>query len=659
MVPGFAVFETSGRTDIGPLNTTTENTYRDFKTFVGLDTDVFSSPDLRGRYLNIHIANSDSQARIIGSGFGISIPDENVVTPSLYGNIANVVFFTRSAENVNIGRNASGIMIVGKTVKDIVIGDNNENIIMGGKNATPVYNGTTATTKNYLENITIGNNNRNVMISGANRRITIGNNNTGVVYDSEALNNTLGSYNTLVYSDYSSNNELGDWMTNIRLSHSSNIVMGSECQTIDLIGCGTAAGGTLFLNGSTTATFPDGFNTTTGQTWDDDSATINIGDRATNVIAYYSSPFHLESQVQNIVINRSGSVKIGLQSQNISLYNTNYVNIGENVQHCEIHLTNNLDIEEGCTGIKLFSNVSESTTRIGANSSTVGVYMGSADVEVGEFSSNIFVSGTAIKTKIGKNNSNVILRASSYTTIGNNNDEIFLEGSSYGTIGDNNSNISLADVGGIYKPGFPSFTTYSWIFNDAVVGRDYAGRTYVTGSTQPFVSSDWATSLGTHLGLGFAGCSRVSVGNNCDEVFIVSVRDNTTNIAIGCDADSSNTYTLGNTSGYMNSLALSAVTTTTVTGGSTCHETVIGANCDEINVIGVAQSGNTFYDNVTNVYAVSGFTFTNNRVFIDGNAVTATTSYDGINFDKNSPDGNRWEVSVTNVGGFGTPVKLE
>lgn len=83
------------------------------------------------------------------------------------------------------------------------------------------------------------------------------------------------------------------------------------------------------------------------------------------------------------------------------------------------------------------------------------------------------------------------------------------------------------------------------------------------------------------------------------------------------------------------------------------------SNCDEINMIGVAQSGNTFYDRVSNVYAVSGFTFTNNRVFIDGNAVTATTSYDGVNFDKNSPDGHRWEYGIDNTGAFATSTKLQ
>ena len=683
MVGSFTIFETSGRTDIGAMNTATEGTYRDFKTFVGLDTDIFSSPDLRGRYLNIHIGNSDSQARIIGSGIAIPISDENVITSNLYGEIANVVFFARSAENVNIGRNASGIMIVGKTIKDITIGDNNENIILGGKNSRPQYVGTTATTQNYLENISIGNNNRNVMISGANRRITIGNNNTGVVYEGEGSDNTLGSYNTLVYSYLNNNNEFGDWMTTVRVSYSSNAIIRSECQNIDLISCHQPNFGG-WLNAFTTATFPDGFDVTSGQTNFTSTATIYIGDRSTNVMANNTSPIHLESQVENILLYSGVGIKIGSDSKDISLAGCLWVNIGTDVRNVEASAANGLDIEDGCTGVKVVASVAAETTfKIGRLSSSIGIYGGiSGDIEIGKSCNNVFISGTAVqKVKIGDNNTNITSRNSYYTTIGNFNDNIFFEGSKYNTIGNYNSNISLADVGAIYKPGYPSFTTYSWVNNDAALTRDYTAITYLTGDTRPFGgnagSNDWVRSLGTHLGLAndggqssdtgstrVLGCSYTTIGDNCDEVFIVDsdyciVRDNTTNIAIGCDADSSNTYTLGNTSGYMNSLVLSALTATAVTGGSLCHETIIGAKCDEINIIGVAQSGNTFYDNVTNVYAVSGFTFTNNRVFIDGNAVTATTSYDGVNFDKNSPDGHRWEYGIDNAGAFSSSTKLQ
>lgn len=672
IVGGFAIFESSGTTNIGALNTATEGTYRDFKTFVGLDTDIFSSPDLRGRYLNIHIGNSDSQARIIGSGIGVSIPDETTLTSNLYGEIANVVFFTRSAENVNIGRNASGIMFMGKTIKDVVIGDNNENIILGGKNSTPTYDGTTATTQNYLENITIGNNNRNVMISGANRRITIGNNNLGVIFEGEGSDNSLGSYNTLVYTYYSSNNTLGDWMTTVRITYSSNAIVRSESQTVDLISCTFPSFGG-FLNLSTSATFPDGFNITGGQTHLGSTATIYIGDRSTNVLVNNSSPIYLESQVENIIIYGSASARIGSDSKNISLLQTIYTEIGKDVEGVEASATNGLDIGDSSTGIKVIGSVLvPAPYKIGEYCSNIGIYGGvSGDIEIGNACSDVFISGTAARgIKIGNNNSDIITRNSNNVTIGNNNTEIFLEGSNYNNIGNFNSNITLADVGAIYKPGFPSFTTYSFSWNDAQFGRDYAGRTYLTGSTAPFNANSWVPSLGTWYGLGsfvsgrWRGCAYTTIGNNCSEVFIVDsdycvVRDNTTNVAIGSYATSSNVYTLGNVGGYMNTIDLSAATGNTVVEGQFCHETVIGANCDSIIIRGNSQSGNTFYDNVTSVQAVTGFTFTNNRVFVDGVAVTATTSYDGVNFDKNSPDNNRWEYGIDNAGAYTSSTKLQ
>ena len=156
------------------------------------------------------------------------------------------------------------------------------------------------------------------------------------------------------------------------------------------------------------------------------------------------------------------------------------------------------------------------------------------------------------------------------------------------------------------------------------------------------------------------------IGNNCEEIFIVNsddcvIGDNTTNIAIGCDTTYSNSYTLGNTGGYMNSINLATVTGATVLDGKLCHETVIGSNCDNIKVIGIGQSGNTFSDNITNVKSVTGFTCASNSVLVDGNAVTATTSYNGVVFDKKSADGNRWSINIDNSGVFSasTTTKLQ
>ena len=44
---------------------------------------------------------------------------------------------------------------------------------------------------------------------------------------------------------------------------------------------------------------------------------------------------------------------------------------------------------------------------------------------------------------------------------------------------------------------------------------------------------------------------------------------------------------------------------------------------------------------------------------VDGNSVTTTTNYNGVNFDKNSPDGHRWEYGVDNSGAFSSSTKLQ
>ena len=675
MIPKFSNFNYSGNTNIGALNTPLETTYRDFKTFVGLDTNlydgsgVYGSPSTKGRYLNIHIKNSHSQARIIGSGnvgSGIYVTNENVLTSNLYGNIANVVFFTRSAENVTIGKNASGVMVIGKTIKELKIGDNNENIIIGGKTSGPFYTSTTATTKNYGENITIGNNNRNVSVAPGNRRLTIGNNNTNVSYMGQGTNNTLGSYNTLVFSRYSDNNNLGDWMTNIRISQSSNITIESECQDIDLVWNGAGANGEGLYQ-STPATFPDGFNTSSSLENNMNSASASyIGDRGSNIWIRDSYPFQIESQAKDIVMFSAAGAKIGVKSRRISLLNTRYTTIGSNVRDAEIMLGYYMNVGDGCTGIKVVDGEGVGISNIGINCSNIGFFGSGGFFDIGDACSNVFISGQSTKVKIGDFNNDIIVRASSYTNIGNSNTEVFLEGSNYNNIGNNNTNISLADVGMIFKPGFPSFENYTWIVPNPYFGKgpflNESDNTieHLTGNTSPYGNAtSWITSLGSKINGDYRGSNYTNIGNNCSEIFIVKsnncvIGDNTSNVDIGCKTDSGSTYTLGNVSGYMNTVELTgntgynAITAATTTFGQDCHENVLGSNNNNINIRGINQSGNTFGDNVTRVEAVSGFTFTNNRVLVDGVQVTTSASYNNKVFDKNTSSGARWEETRVN-----------
>jgi len=673
MLPSFVNFSTANHTDIGPLNTHTTGTYRDFKTFVGMDEDIFTGSDTKGRYLNIHIDKSGSQARIVGSGNGV--PDNNNITPNIYGGIANIVFFTKSSENITIGTNCSGVMIIGKTIKDIKIGNNNQNIIIGGSESRILYSGTKAKTINYSENITIGNNNRNISIDTVNRRTSIGNNNTGVMFQRRSFNNTIGNYNTLVYNSLSTNVKIGDWVNTVRLSNSHNIVIDSECQTVDLVLCGSeGAPGTSGSHfGSTNSTFPDGFGNNTITTLETSAAASVIGARATNLLIFNSAAIEIKSQVKNTIVNGCSDVKIGNKGESLSILFCYNIDIGVDVEHIEVAHIAGLKIDEQCSNIKYLGTGGGGSNNaggsIGKYSSNILVVSASEGVKIGHSCSSVFLTGSSVKTNIGNNCTDVILRASSYNTIGNKNSHIFLAGSNNNIIGNNNTDISLADVGMVYKPGFPSFSTYTFYYDDALYGRTYAGRTHL--ALTPYMGN-YVMSLGGRAGVGVEGSNYTKIGDNCSEIFIVRsdkcvIGNNTSNVDIGSKTDSGSTYTLGNVSGVMNSVDLAgnpgynAISALTATFGLNCHENVLGSNNSNINIRGTAQSGNTFGDNVTSVEAVSGFTFVNNRVLVDGNSVTATTNYNGVNFDKNSADGNRWSVNINNSGIFSasTTTKLQ
>ena len=658
LIPGFANFSAGGHADIGAMNTHTEGTFRDFKTFVGMGANIYGTES--PRFINIHIDNSESQAKTMGSGV---MP--TTLTSNIYGKIANVVFFTKSAENVRIGKNASGVMVTGGVIKEINIGDNNENIIIGASLAAPTYNGITASTVNFSENIVIGANNRNVLVSSGVRRLTIGSSNTGVVFHALSNNNTLGSYNTLVYSYYSNNNELGDWMTNIRISNSHNVDLGSECSDIDLVRNYEA----YPYVGNPSATFPNGFGTGVITEAEPTDRGIVIGPVCKKMFITSSSASDIGADCENIVLYGSPYTKIGSKSKNITNVNGQNVIIGNSVLDVEINGVASASVGNKSKNIKILDgNQSATISNIGEDSSNILISNGVSDFSIGNACDGIYISGTVSKVKIGDFNENIIARASGNLTIGNQNSDIFLESSDVTKIGDYNSNIALADVGLVFKPNYPSFTSYSFRLDNAYYGRTYnSATTFLTGGTAPASgSSDWVDSLGTRNGVGVRTCNRNVIGNNCEEIFIVNSDDcvignNTTNIAIGCDTTYSNSYTLGNTGGYMNSINLATVTGATVLDGRLCHETVIGANCDNIKVIGVGQSGNTFSDNITNVKSVTGFTFASNSVLVDGNAVTATTSYNGVVFDKKSADGNRWSINIDNSGVFSasTTTKLQ
>ena len=346
VVPVFSNFNNSGKSDIGSMNTDNEGTYRDFKTFVGIDFNLYEASE-PARFLNIHIQESNTQAKIVGSGTGSS----NILTNNIYGKIANVVFFTRSAENVTIGRNASGIMIVGKTIKEVVIGDNNENIIIGDQTSRISYSTATHPVPTaWAENISIGNNNRNILIGGRVRRITIANNNTGLVcYGPEMVDNTLGSYNTNIYMYSVTNSTINDWSTDVRISNSTKVVVGNSSIIVDVVDCRARLTTTLV-----SATFPNGFGgSTTENTFL--SSGVYIGTASKKIVVKTISFLSIGDFGENIALKDIYHAEIGGGAKNIFALQGDNLNIGQKVHGLECKSFNDLLIGDFCTDIKVYA----------------------------------------------------------------------------------------------------------------------------------------------------------------------------------------------------------------------------------------------------------------------------------------------------------------
>ena len=644
LVPMFSNFNSSGKSDIGGMNTDNEGTYRDFKTFVGIDFNLYEASE-PARFLNIHIQESNTQARIVGSGTGSS----NTLTNNIYGKIANVVFFTRSAENVTIGRNASGIMIVGKTIKEVVIGDNNENIIIGDQMSRISYGtATQPVPKAWAENISIGNNNRNILIGGLARRITIANNNTGLVCNGpEMVDNTLGSYNTNIYMYSVANSTINDWSTNIRISKSTKVVVGNSSIRVDVVECRAR-----LTNSLVSATFPNGFGySVTENTFL--SSGIYIGTASSNIFVKTISFLSIGDFSTNIALSDIYHAEIGGGAKNIFALQGDNLNIGQKVHGLECKAFHDLLIGDFCTDIKAYNTWY--VIEIGKYSSNIMAYLGARDVKIGNFCNNVYISSGSVS--IGNKNTNIILRGgatdgNNKVVIGHNNNEVFMESPENIVVGNHNANVTLADTGLIFKPGFGSFATYNYFVDEANWIRAYSGRVF---PSQGVFGSDWILKLSTQIQdpTGTNSTTESTVGSNCDEIFIIgssgcTIGDNTTNVSIGGNATSANFYTLGNTSGSLNTLNTGTTISLAVMEGRYSNDNVIGDNCNNIKIRGVGQSGNTFGNNVSGVEAVTAHTFTNNKIMVDGAPVTTSTSYKGKIYNKSTDIGGRWEESIVN-----------
>jgi hypothetical protein len=669
-IPPFVNYDSTGNSTLGFVTTANAGTYRDFKTFVGYDTllwNVSTGGTEKPRFKNIHINKSEALAKVIGSASGLPITGNLTnagVAGGAYPSLANVVIFSRSAENIKIGQNASGITITGRTNSEIEIGHNNENIIIGGTQTAPRYDvATEPKSYGFNKSIKIGHNNRNVMISDANRRLTIGDGNIGVLFNRHCYNNTIGNHNTNVYCSFNNDIVIENWCTNIKTSSSNNFKVEGQNVDLDIINAQAFPASIGYGSAGVGKNIPDGLANDIAEV-EQSNNSILVKAGCNKVFLANTASATIGSKCHKLFIALCSDVVIQDGCQKLDIYNGYYISLGTNCSDTEIQNVTNTEIKDYCS----YNKVLNSTyVYIGDYVSYAMVSNGSVDVSIGDSSTQLAISA-GIKVNVGMYNSIINLRGCSQMNIGNKCQDVFADTAINGNVGDNCSNIVMNLLNVTAKATYlnsSNFGSYNYKVSDSKVAN-YSNRTYLA-SNNPTNATEVLTPLAIYIGETTNYPVNNVVEDNCTNIAIVNstnniIKQGAYNIFIGCPSvtNYSLTFTSGiaDPAGSTPAYTVPNITALATLGGINCNTNIFGAKSQDIKLQGANKSNNVFGDNVTDVTTVTGFAFTNNRILVDGNAVTLTAAYDKKVFDKSSPDDHRWETSIDNAGVLQTPTKL-
>lgn len=671
-IPPFANYNSSGNSDLGFLLTPNETTYRDFKTFVSYGTPLWfvtASSKESPRFKNVHIEKSESVARIVGSASSSPIETSGGgVVGSPYPSLANVVLFTRSAENIFIGQNASGITFTGRTVREINIGHNNENIIIGGTYGKPDYT-TPLEPKvtGYNDDLKIGNNNRNIMIADNNRALKIGHSNIGITFNRYSFNVSIGNHNTKIYWDLCFSSYIKDWNESVDTSNSGGVHIGSLNKNINIVNC--SAGNHV---NSLLKNIPDGFTSTIAEL-SAAQPSVSIANSGFNLFIANSTGIKLGDVCTYSIFLQSNTVLIGERGSNISMRNCFDVEVGSYLYSAEISTVNTLKVGRNCQNIKLWNS---SFVKIGDNILTSAIGWGSQDIVIGSNGSNILVSA-GYKLTLGESLSGITIRNTAYGTIGNGSNNVYLETATQFSIGLNCYNIIISTLNVTQKPTLPigsnMFTTissYDWHILDPRAAL-YTLRTSVASNAlSPIYSTEVINSIATFIGYTAGVAPNYNtVGDGCENVNIVASNYNTvgnecTFIQIGTDSivDYALKFTSGLSDGAGSTPAYTIPNLTALVTGNTggnCNNNDIENNCSYIKFYGSNKTQNKISSNSPGITATLARTFVNNKVLTHPvSNLTLSTNFTGKVFDKS--DGNNvWEQSINSSGVLQTPTKLQ
>ncbi len=674
-VPAFANYNSAGNSTLGILSTTNETgatptAYRDFKTFVSYDEELWfvnASSKEKPRFKNVHIKKSEAISRVLGSASGAPIElSSGGVVGSPYPSLANVVFFTRSAENVSVGQNASGITFTGRTIREINIGHNNENIIIGGTYGKPDYtNPLEPNATGFNEDIEIGNNNRNVMIADNNRTLKIGHSNIGITFSRYCFNVEIGNHNTKTYFDLVFSSSIKDWNENVETSNSGGLRVGSTNKDVNIVNSG--GGSDSFIR---TKNIPDGFTSSILES-SFIQPSINISNTNDNVFIANSNSIDIGDKASGVIFMLSSKIEIGDKASNVSFYSSGNITTGNNLVSAEFNNAFYVNLKNNCAIIKI---INAFWVNAGDNFTNSVVAYGCQDVEIGSVCSSLFISSN-YKVKLGQGLSNITSRNASYGEIKSQSQNIYLESSANFSIGTNCTNVVLNTSNIKLDPSlgtssyFSTVFPYEWATNESRV-TTITGRAIIAGnSSNPILSTEVTQSIGTFIGYGITTePSNNTVGDMCSNVFIVSsegnkIKDSCNNIFIGTDSMVS--YALNFVSGLSDGAGstpaytiptLTALVTANTGGNNNKNE--IGNNAQEVRFYGTLKNENEIASNSPGITVGGARVFINNKILTKNyNAITTTLDWTNKVFDKS--DGvDVWEQSINTSGVLQTPSKL-
>lgn len=645
MAPDVATFA-------GPIPMLANVDTRDYKTFVGFEEASLLVDG--GYFKNIEIGFNHSATFVSGSGSGSSIP-----APTLNGTIADVVIFGQQAYDIKIGGNVRGITLIGRQMRNIEIGNTNENISISGIGSIQYPGvGTPPSFQGYSENIKIGNSNRNITFDRFNRNYTIGNSNTGIAISGDSSNVSLNNENNGFWGLWLNNIEVDNANQDLVISNHQDLKVGSFNDNIRIFAS------SFFTQGEAT---PDvGFGIDGSSAYGRNVGPQSfIYNNVNNADISLSGNFNVHSRCTDICITRSDDVTIGVGCTDVNIAGSPGSSVGR--------FCSNIDIKSISIGTNTIGNqssniaISGSYNKVGTGCSNIALLSDVNDTQVGDACNNIYATWGFSNT-IGNRCFDIHLRASSRNNIGQGCSDIFAESANNNKVGSGSTQLSFNNLGLNFKFSISNlFTNFLMATTfDSLNEARYFGRTRLD-----VVSTPLGQSLQTREAAFFPNSeptpsSNNTVGEGCAQIFFCSSSNNIIGNGVAGCAFGTNGYqgtsnysiTFDSGTGAATAYDSAFVQANGLHNGKLCNGNTLDSACAGIVLEGTSYNNNNFAAGVTGITTTAAAGFVDNKVLVDGLALTVTVLTANKVIDKVSPDTERWYNDIDNAGTLAGYAKL-